>query len=212
MRANGPLKGEVNHNESFQLFVSCESDRVRVVLQEESEKFLLPDLPSIRVLLGRTRMLRSTPEVFPSRATLVDPQGGVGTAADAPGAFDKVMCQEPRESQQAARFGVMEHSLELLAVDSWFEVYSWMLTMRPMSGSLPSLLLWICDSLYRVQPNATLVGRRSRSLRRRYGYRRPSNRLPKGLRVVWLWRDVSSSVARSRVALLSVPPSRSRSR
>jgi len=67
-------------------------------------------------------MLRSAPEVFPSLATLVDPQGGVGTAADAPGAFDKVMCQKPGELQQAARFGVMEHSLELLAVDSWFEV------------------------------------------------------------------------------------------
>jgi len=37
--------------ESFQLFVGGEADRIRVVLQEGGEKFLLPDPPSNRANL-----------------------------------------------------------------------------------------------------------------------------------------------------------------
>jgi hypothetical protein len=78
--------------ESLQLFVGCESDLIRVVSQKGSEQFFLPDLPGIRILLRGPRMLGGAPEVFPSLATLVDPQSGVGSAADALGALDKVMC------------------------------------------------------------------------------------------------------------------------
>jgi len=67
-------------------------------------------------------MLGGTPEAFPSLATLVDPQGGVGAAADAPGALDKVMCHKPGKLQQAACFGVTENLLELLDVDPGFEI------------------------------------------------------------------------------------------
>jgi hypothetical protein len=104
-------KERTDRTESLQLFVDCESDPIRVVPQKGSEKFVLPDLPSIRILLRRSRMFRGAPEEFPSLATLVDPQGGVGAAADALDAFDKVMCHKPGELQQAACFGVAENLL-----------------------------------------------------------------------------------------------------
>src|ERR1700730_12740253 len=82
---------ELRGTESLQLFVGCKSDRVRVVLQKGSKKLLLPNLPRIRILLRGPRMLGGAPEVFPSLTALVDPQGGVGTPADALRASNEVM-------------------------------------------------------------------------------------------------------------------------
>src|SRR5207244_2246655 len=98
------------------------SDPIRVLPQEGSEKLFLPDLPGTGIFLRGPGMLGGAPEVFPSLATLVDPQGGVAAAADALGAFDKVMRHKPGELQQAACFGLTENLLELLDVDPWFEV------------------------------------------------------------------------------------------
>src|SRR2546430_11961735 len=113
---------ELAGTESLQLFVGRESDPIRMVPQQGSEKFFLPGLPGIRILLRGPRVLGGAPEALPGLATLVDPHGGVGAAADALGAFDKVMCHKPGELQQAACFGVPESVLELLSSDPWFEV------------------------------------------------------------------------------------------
>ena len=73
--------------ESFQLFVGGEADRIRVVLQEGGEKFLLPDPPSIRILLRDPRMLRGALNVFPGLAAFVNPHGSVATTTDTLGAL-----------------------------------------------------------------------------------------------------------------------------
>jgi hypothetical protein len=62
-----------------------------VIPQEGSEHFFLPDPPGIRILLRGSGMLGSAPEMFPSLATLVDPQSGIGAATNTLGSFDKVM-------------------------------------------------------------------------------------------------------------------------
>ena len=67
-------------------------------------------------------MLGSAPEVFPSLATLVDPQSGIRAATNALGPFDKVMGHKSGELQQAACFSVPESLLEVPHVDSWLEI------------------------------------------------------------------------------------------
>jgi len=108
--------------DSFQLFVGSEADRIWVVPQEWSEKFLLPNLPRVRIILREPRVLRGTPEVFPGRAAFVDPHGGVGTATDALGALHKVVRDKPWELQQATGFGVTKNLLELLDAGSCLEL------------------------------------------------------------------------------------------
>src|SRR5215475_8070390 len=130
--------------ESFQLFVGCEADRIRVAPQEGSEKFLLPDLPRIRVLLREPRMLRAAPEVFPCLAALVDPHGSVATTTDALGALHKVVRDKPWEQQQATGFGVTEHLLELLDIDSRLELIFVNTDDTPHARTPPDNLLCAC--------------------------------------------------------------------
>src|SRR5207244_4588790 len=113
---------ELAGTKSLQLFVGGESGPIRVVPQQGREKFFLPGPPGIRILLRGPRVLGGAPEALPSLATLVDPHGGIGAAADALGTFDKVMCHKPGELQQAACFGVTESVLELRSADPWLDV------------------------------------------------------------------------------------------
>jgi hypothetical protein len=93
-----------------------------LVVQKGSEKLFLPDFPIVRILLRGPRVLGGAPELFPSLSTLVDPDSGIGAAPEAFGPFDKVMCHEAGELQQAACFGVTEDLLKLNDVAPWFEV------------------------------------------------------------------------------------------
>src|SRR5262252_5088567 len=77
--------------ESFQLFVRCEADRIRMVLQEGGEKFLLPDPPSNRILLREPRMLRGAQTCSQASRLFVDPHGSVATTTETLDALYKVM-------------------------------------------------------------------------------------------------------------------------
>jgi hypothetical protein len=111
------LSAELGDTRPRQLFVSRESDGVRVIRQEGAEPFTFPDLPEFRILLGWPRPFDSAPEALPGLATLIDPHGGIGAAASTLDSFDEVVCDESREPQEVPCLGIAEKSLKLLGRD-----------------------------------------------------------------------------------------------
>src|SRR5262245_16702210 len=89
-------------------------------------------------------MLRGAPKVFPGLAAFIDPHGSVATTTDAFGALYKVLRDKSRELQQATGFGLTEHLLELLDVDSRLELIFVNTDDTPHARTPPDNLLRSC--------------------------------------------------------------------
>ena len=118
-----------------QFFVAREADRVGMPGQEGCEDFVFPYSPRLRIFCGWTRGFDGTPELFPRRPALKNPNGAIRIPPCSLNALQEMMLDEAREGEKATPLRI-PNSLPYSAI--------WIFESRASScGWASTLAMWL---------------------------------------------------------------------